>query len=61
MTNTQNWPAEAMRLKDQNVEMLEALEKIASHVPGKAGHSTVEDCWFQMHEDATAAIKAATE
>ena len=53
--------AERDRLKAVNAQLLEALEKIAKHVPGKVGHPSVEDCRFQMHEDATAAIKAATE
>ena len=48
-------------LKVANALLLKALKKIASHVPGKAGHPNIEDCRSQMHEDATVAIKAATE
>lgn len=42
-------------------ELLEALEKIAEHIPGSVGHPSALDCCVQMRDDAIAAIKAATE
>ena len=60
-TQRDTWREEADRLKTVSAQLLEALKKIASHVPGEVVHPTVEDCWFQMHEDATTAIKDAEE
>lgn len=68
MTQAQKWANEAMHLKNENVDfqilnmkLLEALELIVTHIPGTAGHPSVEDCRAQMHADATIAIKAAKD